>query len=88
LPSRRERHGGPDPGRRPGGRQREGYDTSARPVARLRAMLLAISKALSMDIGLIATFGGIGVVVNVIVVYIAIQIRGERQQNREYREQL
>ena len=51
-------------------------------------MVLAISKALSMDIGLLATFGGIGVVVNVIVVYIAIQIRGERQQNQEYREQL
>jgi hypothetical protein len=51
-------------------------------------MVLAISKALSMDIGLIATFGGIGVVVNAIVVYIAIQIRGERQQNQDYREQL
>ncbi len=51
-------------------------------------MILAMSKALSMDIGLIATFGGIGVVVNVIVVYIAIQIRGERQQNQAYREQL
>jgi hypothetical protein len=51
-------------------------------------MVVAISKALSTDIGLIATFGGIGVVVNVIVVYIAIQIRGERQQNQEYREQL
>jgi acid phosphatase family membrane protein YuiD len=51
-------------------------------------MVLALSKALGMDIGLIATFGGIGVIVNVIVVYIAIQIRGERQQNREYREQL
>jgi hypothetical protein len=51
-------------------------------------MVVAISKALSTDIGLIATFGGIGVVVNVIVVYIAIQIRGERQQNEEYRERL
>ena len=51
-------------------------------------MVVAISKALSTDIGLIATFGGIGVVVNVIVVYIAIQIRGERQQNQDYREQL
>jgi hypothetical protein len=51
-------------------------------------MVLAMSKALSMDIGLIATFGGIGVVVNVIVVYIAIQIRGERQQNQEYRQRL
>ncbi len=52
------------------------------------AMVVAMSKALSMDIGLIATFGGIGVVVNIIIVYIAIQIRGERQQNKEYREQL
>ena len=51
-------------------------------------MVVAISKALSIDIGLIATFGGIGVVVNAVVVYIAIQIRGERQQNQEYREQL
>jgi len=51
-------------------------------------MVLAMSKALSMDIGLIATFGGIGVVVNVIVVYIAIQIRGERQQNQEYRQRV
>ena len=51
-------------------------------------MVLAISRAVSTDIGLIATFGGIGVVVNVIVVYMAIQIRGERQQNQEYREQL
>ena len=51
-------------------------------------MVLALSQALSMDIGLIVTFGGIGVIVNVIIVYIAIQIRGERQQNQEYREQL
>lgn len=47
-------------------------------------MLLASSKAFSTTFGLIATFGGIGVVVNVIVVYIAVQIRGERRQNREY----
>ncbi|HST55835.1 MAG TPA: hypothetical protein VLJ42_08055 [Solirubrobacteraceae bacterium] len=43
-----------------------------------------MSAALSMDIGLLATFLGIGVVVNVIVVFIAIQIRGERQQNQAY----
>jgi acid phosphatase family membrane protein YuiD len=51
-------------------------------------MLLAMSKAVSMDIGLGATFLGIGVIVNVIVVYIAIQIRGERQQNQAYRERM
>ena len=51
-------------------------------------MLLATSEAVSKDIGLIATFGGIGVIVTVILVIIAVQIRGERVQNREYREHL
>jgi hypothetical protein len=51
-------------------------------------MVLAMSKAVVTDIGLIATFGGIGVVVNIIIVYIAVQIRGERLQNQEYRERL
>jgi hypothetical protein len=46
--------------------------------------MLAASKAFSTTVGLIATFGGIGVVVNVIVVFIAVQIRGERRQNQEY----
>jgi hypothetical protein len=49
-------------------------------------MLLASSAAFSKTFGLIVTFGGIGVIVNVIVVYIAIQIRGERRQNQEYLE--
>jgi hypothetical protein len=47
-------------------------------------MLLATSAAVSKDIGLIITFVGIGLVVNVILVYIAVQVRGERQQNQEY----
>ena len=42
-------------------------------------------EAFSKTIGLIITFGGIGVLVNGIIVYIAVQIRGERQQNEEYR---
>ena len=47
--------------------------------------MLAVSKAFSNTFGLIVTFGGIGVVVNVIIVYIVIQVRGEYQQNEEYR---
>jgi heme/copper-type cytochrome/quinol oxidase subunit 2 len=47
-------------------------------------MVLAANEAFSKTFGLLVTFGGIGVVVNVIVVYIAIQIRGERRQNEEY----
>jgi hypothetical protein len=51
-------------------------------------VILASSEAASKTIGLIITFGGIGVFANVIIVLIAIQIRGERRQNREYRERL
>ena len=47
--------------------------------------MLAFSRALVETFGLLVTFLGIGVVVNVIVVYIAIQIRGEHQQNEQYR---
>jgi nitrogen fixation protein FixH len=47
-------------------------------------MLLATSAAVSKDIGLLVTFLGIGLVVNVILVYVAIQVRGERSQNQEY----
>jgi len=50
-----------------------------------RSSVLAVSRAVSETFGLIATFGGIGVVVNVIVVYIVIQVRGEHQQNEQYR---
>jgi hypothetical protein len=45
---------------------------------------LLASAATSKDIGLLATFIGIGIVVNIIVVFIAIQIRGERQQNHAH----
>jgi len=49
-------------------------------------MVLAASEAWDKTVGLIVTFGGIGVLVNIILVYIAVQIRGERRQNREYLE--
>jgi hypothetical protein len=45
--------------------------------------LLASSEAVSKDIGLIVTFIGIGILVNIIIVLIAIQVRGERQQNQQ-----
>jgi hypothetical protein len=51
-------------------------------------MALALSEAATKTVGLVITFGGIGVIVNVIVVFIAIQVRGEHRQNREYRERL
>jgi putative exporter of polyketide antibiotics len=45
--------------------------------------MLASSAAFSKTFGLVVTFGGIGVIVNIFVVYIAIQIRGERRQNQQ-----
>ena len=45
---------------------------------------LATDPATSKTIGLLITFVGIGILVNVIIVYIAIQIRGERRQNQDY----
>ncbi len=62
----------------------EGYDTAPFAVARLPPMLLA-SAAVSKDIGLLATFIGIGIIVNVIVMFIVVLVRGERQQNQERR---
>ena len=47
-------------------------------------MLLATSAAVSKDIGLLVTFLGIGLIVGVIGVFIAVQVRGERRQNQEY----
>ncbi|HMD56420.1 MAG TPA: hypothetical protein VKG82_03005 [Solirubrobacteraceae bacterium] len=47
-------------------------------------MLLAASAAFTKTFGLIVVFGGIGLIVNVILAYIAVQIMGERRQNKEY----
>ncbi|HEV3283590.1 MAG TPA: hypothetical protein VG010_05255 [Solirubrobacteraceae bacterium] len=46
-------------------------------------MLLASSAAFSKTFGLLVTFVGIGLIVNILLVYVAIQIRGERRQNQE-----
>jgi hypothetical protein len=50
-------------------------------------VLLTASQAFNKTFGLGITFIGIGIIVTVILVYIAVQVRGERIQNREYREQ-
>jgi hypothetical protein len=63
----------------------EGYDTTGLAVGRLPRMLaqaILASAAVSKDIGLIVTFIGIGILVNIIIVLIAVLIIGERQQNR------
>jgi hypothetical protein len=47
-------------------------------------LLLATDPATSKTIGLLVTFIGIGIIVNIIVVYIAVLIIGERRQNKTY----
>jgi hypothetical protein len=49
--------------------------------------MLIGADALGMTLALLATFLGIGVVVNLLVVYIVGQVMAERRQNQERREQ-
>jgi len=49
-------------------------------------LLLATDEAFVKTFGLAVTFGGIGIIVTILLVYIAVQIRGERAQNKAYAE--
>jgi hypothetical protein len=44
---------------------------------------MAHSNAVGQTLALIATFGGIGVIVNVLIMYIVGQVLAERRQNQE-----
>ena len=46
-------------------------------------MLFAVSQATGQTIALLITFLGIGLLVNVLIVYIVAQVLAERRQNRE-----
>jgi hypothetical protein len=49
-------------------------------------MLIPADHALGMTLALLATFLGIGVVVNLLIAYIVGQVFAERRQNQEYQE--
>ncbi len=49
-------------------------------------MLILRTAALNQDIALLATFLGVGVVVNVLIVYIIGEVLAERRQNQERRD--
>ena len=51
-------------------------------------MVLASSTATDFTIGLIAIFGGIGLVVNGLIIYIVALVLGERRENQEYQARL
>jgi hypothetical protein len=46
-------------------------------------MLASASNSLGQTLALLATFVGIGILVNVLVVYVVAQVLGERKQNQE-----
>jgi hypothetical protein len=51
-------------------------------------MLVLADQATGQTLALLATFLGIGVVVNLLVVYIIAQVLGERKQNQERQARL
>jgi hypothetical protein len=50
--------------------------------------MLISASALGQTLALLATFLGIGVLVNLLIVYVVAQVLGERQQNQERQERL
>jgi hypothetical protein len=50
--------------------------------------LIHFSHALGQTLALIATFGGVGVLVNLLIVYIVLQVMAERRENQERQQQL
>ena len=75
------------PGRR-GGRTRAAKGRAYRGVryALPRMILFGLDQATGTTLALIATFGGVGVIVNLLVVYIIAQVLAERRENQEYHE--
>jgi len=47
-------------------------------------MLIGADQAFGQTLALLATFLGIGIIVNVLIVYIVAQVMAERRQNREH----
>ena len=45
-----------------------------------------IETAVGQTLALIATFGGVGLLVNLLIFYIVAQVFGERKENQEYHQ--
>jgi uncharacterized membrane protein AbrB (regulator of aidB expression) len=46
-------------------------------------LIFSMSQALGQTLALVATFGGVGVIVNVLIVYVVAQVIAEHKQNQE-----
>jgi hypothetical protein len=51
-------------------------------------VLASSSNSLGQTLALLATFIGIGVIVNLLVIYVIAQVLGERKQNQERQARL
>jgi hypothetical protein len=51
-------------------------------------MVVLADYAFDVTLALIIIFGGIGLIVNAIIVYVVVLAMGERKQNREARERV
>jgi hypothetical protein len=49
-------------------------------------MLVTDTIALGVDLSLIAVFGGIGVLANVLIFYAVVQVMAERRENQERKQ--
>ena len=49
-------------------------------------LVFGLSPAFSQTFALLVTFVGIGILVNVLIIYIVAQVLGEYRQNRERRQ--
>ena len=50
--------------------------------------LIHFSHALGQTLALLATFGGIGLLANLLIVYIVLQVMAERRENEERQQRL
>jgi hypothetical protein len=48
--------------------------------------MLMLASSLAQTLALLATFVGIGILVNVLIVYVIVQVFGERKQNQDARQ--
>jgi hypothetical protein len=62
---------------------RRGPRQSAEVISRGAMLVPAFSQALGQTLALIATFGGIGIIVNLLILYVVAQVFAEHKQNQE-----
>jgi hypothetical protein len=73
------------PARSPGGRL-GGADRRVDQVGSSPMLAMAVDQATGQTLALLVTFLGVGLLVNVMIIYIILQVLAERRQNREANE--